>query len=172
MKTLSQYSADHLQLAQPSIWKRVYELRTPDAVLLTMTFPKMFSSLAIVEGFGGTWEFKKPSIWRSNLDIKKKSDQLPFAKFIAQKWGLGGTFELPNGERFEYVFTVLKWSNELFTQKKVRLVSLKQESLWKSSLQVVIEDHPGQLELLDKHPWIIMVMYNQILQRRQSAAAH
>jgi hypothetical protein len=172
MKTLSQYSNDHLQLAQPSIWKRVYELRTPDAVLLTMTFPKLFSSLAIVEGFGEVWEFKKPGIWRSDLDIKKRNNHLPFAKFIAQKWGRSGTFELPNGERFEYVFTVLKSTNELFSQKKIRLVSLERESWWKSSLQVIIEDHPDQLELLDKHPWIIMVMYNQILQRRQSAAAH
>lgn len=172
MKTLSQYRNEHLQLAQPSIWKRVYELRTQDTVLLTMIFPKMFSSLAIVEGFGETWEFKKPSIWRSNLDIKKQSNQLPFAKFIAQKWGLGGTFELPNGERFEYVFTVLKWSNELFTQRKIKLVSLKQESMWKSSLQVVFENHPDQMELLDKNPWIIMVMYNQILESRHSAAAH
>lgn len=172
MKTLSQYSNEHLQLAQPSIWKRVYELRTPDAVLLTMTFPKLFSSLAIVEGFGEAWEFKKPSIWKSDLDIKKRNTHLPSAKFIAPKWGRSGTFELPNGERFEYVFTMLKSTDELFTPKKIRLISLKRESLWKSSLLVTIENNSDQLDLLNKHPWIIMVMYNQILQRRQSAAAH
>ena len=157
-----------MQIVQPSIWKRAYELRTPENVLMTMSFPKLFSSNAIVEGFGEVWEFRKPSIWRSNLEIKKQHNQLPFAKFIVEKWGRGGTFELPNGDRIEYVFGIWKGKNELYSQQKIKLVSFNRVSLWKSVQNVVVEH---ESELLEKNPWIIMVVYYQMLERRQHAAA-
>ncbi|MFA6468719.1 MAG: hypothetical protein WCW35_07465 [Bacteroidota bacterium] len=168
MKTLSLYQNQQMQIVQPSIWKRAYELRTPENVLMTMSFPKLFSSNAIVEGFGEVWEFRKPSIWRSNLEIKKQHNQLPFAKFIVEKWGRGGTFELPNGDRIEYVFGIWKGKNELYSQQKIKLVSFNRVSLWKSVQNVVVEH---ESELLEKNPWIIMVVYYQMLERRQHAAA-
>ncbi len=168
MKPLSQYKTETIQLVQPSIWKRIYHLLTADAVLLTMTYPKLFSSLVIVEGFGEIWEFRKPQWWRSNLEIKKQHNQLPFAKFIVGKWGKGGMFELPNGERIEYVYEVWKNKNEIFSQQKVRLISLDRGSLFKTSLSVIIEH---ESVLLDKNPWIIMAVYSQMLERRQAAHA-
>jgi hypothetical protein len=164
MKTLSQYKHEQLQLVQPSIWKREYQLRTKDSVLFTMTHPKFFSTNATVEGFGETWEFIKPSIWKSNLEIKKKDNQLPFAKFISEKWGRGGTFELPNGERIEYVYKVWKSINELYSQQKLKLVSFNRVSIWKTALNVTIEH---ESELIEKYPWIIMVVYYNMLERRQ-----
>lgn len=166
MKLFSHYKTEKIQLVQPSIWKRIYRLQTEDTVLLTMTYPKLFSSRAVVEGFGETWEFSKPKWWRSNLDIKRKQDQLPFAKFIVGKWGKGGMFELPNGERVEYVYEIWKNKNELFSQQKIKLISLQRESLFKTALNVTI-DHES--ELLDKNPWIIMIVFDQILSRRQAA---
>jgi hypothetical protein len=168
MKTLSQHSAEKIQLVQPSIWKRIYHLRTADIVLLTMTYPKLFSSVAIVEGFGEAWEFRKPSWWRSNLEIKKQHNQLPFAKFVVGKWRKGGMFELPNGERIEYVYEIWKNRNELFSQQKIKLISIQRKSLLKSALNVTIE---RESELIDKNPWIIMVVYYQMLERRQAARA-
>ena len=153
-------------MTQPSIWKRIYQLRTADEVLLTMTYPKMFSSRAVVEGFGEIWEFQKPKWWKSDIDIKKQHNQLPFAKFIVGKWGRGGMFELPNGERIEYVYEIWKNKNELFSQQKIKLISLQRESLFKSSLNVTIE---RESELIDKNPWIVMIIYDQILSRRQAA---
>ncbi len=167
MKTLLQYSGDKLQLVQPSIWKRVYQLRTPDAIVMTMTYPKFFSSNAVVEGFGETWEFQKPSFWKSDLEIKKKENQLPFAKFITEKWGRGGTFELPSGERIEYIFKIWKSMNELYSQQKIKLISFQRASWWKTSLNVVVE-HDS--ELIEKYPWTIMVVYYIMLERRQHAS--
>lgn len=167
MKTLTQYSIDNLQLVQPSLWKREYQLRTAGTVLLTMTYPKFFSSNAIVEGFGETWELQKPSFWKSDLEIKKKENQLPFAKFKTEKWGRGGTFELPNGERIEYVFKIWKSINELYSHQKVKLISFQRVSWWKTSLRVVVEH---ESELIEKNPWIIMVVYYLMQERRQHSS--
>jgi hypothetical protein len=164
MTTLSKYKNGQLQLVQPSVWKRVHYLRAGDEVLMTMTYPKWYSSNATVEGFGETWEFSKPSFWRSALDIKRVHDQLPYAKYVPEGWKGNGMFELPNGGRIEYLFNFWKNTNELYSQQKIKLVSFKRISIWKSSLAVTI-DHES--ELIDKHPWILMVIYSMILERRK-----
>lgn len=133
-----------------------------------MTYPKLFGTKAVIEGFGETWELSKPSIWKSHLDIKKQFNQLPFAKFISGKWENGGVFELPNGERIEYAQNLWKSVNEIKSQQKITLVSLTRVSWWKSDLNVVIAN---ESELLNKNPWIVMAVYYMILDRRQQASA-
>lgn len=168
MKTFSEYSHEQLQIVQPSIWKRSYELRTPDAVLMTMTYPKWYSTTAVVEGFGERWEITRPSIWRSNLEIKKTGNQMPFAKFIPEKWGRGGVFHLPNGERIHYVFGIWKGTNELHSQLKQRIVVFKQESIWSSKLNVIFEQYS---DLLEKNPWVVMAVKYMIAQRKNNSGA-
>lgn len=167
MKPLSQHIGEQLQIAQPSIWKRVYELRAPESVLLTMSYPKWFSTLAVVTGFGETWEIYKPSIWRSNLEIRKQGNQLPFAKFTAEKWGRGGTFELPNGNRLKYVFRMWKGHNEIYTQRDEQVISFHRKFSLKPVTNISID---RQNELIDTYPWVIMAVYYVMLERRQAAA--
>lgn len=167
MKLLSQYISEPLLLKQPSVWKRMYELCAPDTVLLTMKYPKLFSTLAEVTDGIETWEIYKPSIWRSHLEIRKKGNHLPFAKFTGEKWGRGGTFELPYGERLKYVFTIWKGRNEILSQYDIRVVSFHRKFSLLPLYQVNIEQHS---ELLDKNPWVIMAVYYSMLERRQRSA--
>lgn len=168
MKTFSQYKSDNLILVQKSIWKRIYHLKAGEEIICTMSYPKMFGLKAVIEGFGEQWELSRPSIWKSHLDIRKQHQHLPFARFISGKWGNGGVFELPNGERIEYAQHLWKSTNEIKSQQQITLVSLKRVSWWKSDLSVVIEN---ESELLNKNPWIVMAVYYLILERRQQAAA-
>lgn len=167
MKRFSQYIGEELQIRQLSIWKRVHELRTPDSVLMTLTYPKWYSANAVIAGFGETWEIYKPSIWRSHLEIRKQGNQLPFAKFAAEKWGRGGVFELPNGERLKYLFKMWKGYNEIYTQRDEKLVSFHRKFSFKPVMHISIDRQSG---LLDAHPWVIMAIYCLMLERRQSAA--
>lgn len=166
MKPLSQYATQELTLVQPSFWKRVHHLRAGDEVLMTMTFPKWYSHDAVVEGFGETVEFTRPSIWKRTLEIKNKHQQLPFAKFVPEGWNGSGMFELPNGGRVEYRFGLWKNLNELYSQQKVKLASLTRSSIFKTAITVTI-DHGS--ELLDRNPWLLMAVYRMVLERRQGA---
>lgn len=168
MKTFSQYKSDTLALEQPSIWKRVYHLRAGDEIVCTMTYPRLFSSKAVIEGFGQNWELNKQSAWKSSLAIRRPGQHLPFATFVSGKWGKGGVFAMPNGEKAEYVQSVWKSVNEIHSGQKVTLVSLKRTSWWKHSLAVVIEHESA---LLDENPWIIMAVYHLMLERQRHAAA-
>jgi hypothetical protein len=166
MKTLLQYKNEQIKLEQPSIWKRVYHLQAGNDVLMTMRYPKWYSAEPVVEGFGETWEFRKPSFWRSALEIKKQHNQLPFAKYVPEGWKGSGAFELPNGDRIAYRFDFWKNANELYSQQQVRLATFKRESLFKGSIIVTLEHESA---LLEKNPWILMVIYHFILERRQRA---
>ncbi len=169
MKRMSQYRHTPPVLSQPSIWKREYHLTSEGTVLMTLTYPKLFGSKAIVEGFGGSWEISKPSIWRQHLDIKRGTDHLPYAKYLAGSWGKGGMFHLPNGGRIEYRAGGWKQPHRILSDRNSELAVLKRESFWKSSLLLSITN---ESELLDNHPWIIMaVMYHIVAQRQRQAAA-
>jgi hypothetical protein len=109
----------------------------------------------------------KPSIWRSTLEIKRQQQHLPFARFVRGKWGKGGMFEMPNGERIEYVQNIWKSVNDLRSAQKVDLVSLKRTSWRKRSLNVVIEH---ESELMDRNPWIVMAVYHLILERQRQTS--
>ena len=167
MKTLSQYKNDALRLEQPSVWNRIYHLRAGDDIICTMTQPHFFRTEVVIEGFGQTWEMDRPRFWRSTLEIKKQGQHLPFATFVCGKWGKGGTFAMPNGEKIEFVQNPWKSVNELHSPQKVHLVSLKRTAWWKSSLNVMIE-HGS--ELLDRNPWIVMVAYHLILERQRQTS--
>ena len=73
----------------------------------------------VIEGFGETWEMDRPSFWRSTLEIRRQEQHLPFATFVRGKWGKGGMFAMPNGERIEYVQSIWKSVNELHSAQKV-----------------------------------------------------
>ena len=163
MKPLSQYAGEELQLVQPSIWKRVYELRTPETVLCTMSCPKLFSSLAIIEGFGEKWEIYRSRWWSRNFEIRKQGTELPFAKFIGKRFGGDGIFEFPMGERMLYRYIFWKNADELVGEYQERLVLFKKKISFKSEIDIVIEK---QTPLLDKYPWIVMTVYRIILERR------
>jgi hypothetical protein len=75
-------------------------------------------------------------------------------------------FAMPNGERIQYVQNIWKSVNEIHSSQKVTLVSLKRTAWWKRSLRVVIEH---ESEVLDRYPWIIMVVYHLILERQRLA---
>jgi hypothetical protein len=164
MKTLSQYKNDDLRLEQPSVWTRVYHLYGGNEVLCTMSHPTFFGTAMVIEGFGQTWEFDRPRFWRPALEIKRKGQHLPFATFTPGKWGKGGTFAMPNGEKIQYIQSIWTSVNELHSDQHVRLLSLKRIAWWKRPLKVVIEH---ESDILDRNPWIVMVVYHLILDRQR-----
>ena len=167
MKTLSAYTDGSLVLHQPSLWKREYHLRAGEEVICTMKQKGSFGSTVVIEGFGGAWVVSRPHWWRSDLNITRADQHLPFATFACSRWESGGLFSLPNGERIQLVQSIWKSVNELHSAQKVRLVSLKRPAWWKRSLHVVIDQSS---DVLDRHPWIVMVTYHLILMRQRQAS--
>lgn len=172
MKLISDYTRANLNIVQLSIFKRIYELTSDNELLLKMHYPKTFSSLAEVEGFDGKWRIKKPSFWKSTLEVFQKDNDLPFATYRGSFWGREGVIELPKGEKLNCKFNLWKSLFQIYTSSGALLLSIKTKISVKVRLlkgtkaEVIIEK---KSELLDKHPWIIMIVWYNILESNRRA---
>ena len=167
MNLLTNYIGQTLTFSQPKITKREFELISSDEVLAKMIFPKLLSNSAVVEGFGGKWEIKQPSIWRSEFGVYKYGYQNPFAKYVSNFWKTKGTIELPKGARLHCKSGKLKRPFEVYSSSEELLLVYVNKFLLKGRTTVTIEKRS---ELLDKYPWIIMLGWYIVLQNRRGRA--
>ncbi len=169
MKPFSERINVETTIVQPTFFKRVFELRTSEELLWTMKFPKIFSSLAEIEGLEQQWEIYKPSIWRSTVEVRQKGFQLPIAKYVGERWGQGGTIDLPKGDRLKHSLKIWKGINEITTESGKLLVTFQRKGFIGTTVHVRLLE---KSELIDKYPWVIMLVWYVIQQQRQHAATH
>lgn len=171
MKKLSGYIGEELMIIQPSIFKRVFEFRSSNELIAKMYYPKIFSSIAIVDGFDDSFEIKRPSIWRGDVEIYKKGYQNPFAKIRSTNfWKTQGVVELPRGERLNLKFGAFKRSCEIYSNYNELLVLFQNKFSLKEKNLISIEKRS---DTIDENPWIIFAIWYKILEmnRKNSGIA-
>ena len=171
MKNLSDYFGETLKLIEPSMMKQVCELRDGDSVVASIKSPKVFGSMMITGGEFGNWKIYKPSFWKSSLAIREQGKELPLASFKRKAFSSKGTVYLPVGEQFQIVFHAFKSHIELFNSSGERLVLFTPRFSWGGEkIDVVVEK---KSELLDKYPWVVMLVWYLAAQRKRAhAVAH
>lgn len=169
MKKLSEYYNEILHLVQPSQLKRECELHSSEGVLMKTYFLKRIKSEAVVEGFDGKWIFKKPSIWKSSVEVSKVGFNYPIAIFKRKNFSYGGTIYLPRGQQLRLESKVLKDIYTVFTDTNEELIVIKKTGVIKKKTDVMLGKR--KLETVDEHPWLPMLVWYIMLQNlRQSIA--
>lgn len=168
IKNLSDYIGKSLLLVQPEFFRRNYHLKDGDVIVATITHPKWYRSNFIVEWGKKKWEVYKPSIWRSSLEIKELNKQLPFAYYTRKGFKSGGTIDLPMGQKLNIAFKTFKGSYEIQKTNGECLVLIKDKFSLKDKTEFTIQQGS---EIIDKHPWVILVAWYISAQRRQQTAA-
>lgn len=169
MKPLSAYRNQELKLVQPSQMKRECELHSQEELLLKSYFPKWHKSSAVVEGFGGKWIIKRPSIWKSAIEISKDGFNYPIASYNGKAFKSGGTIQLQRGLLLPFESNVFKSVYTIFTDTNEILLQIKQTGLLKKKTDVSLGKR--KLEILDEYPWLpMLVWYIMLNNQRQSIA--
>ena len=167
MRTTSGYIGNELLIFQKSIWKREFELRSGDEVIAKMYYPKFFSDLTELTMQNETYEFYRPRFFSRDVDIRKKGYQNPFAHFKNNFWAGKGVLELPRGVKLNIKIGFLRKQAEIFLGESDLLMSILSRFSIKERCEVVIEKRS---EIIDEHPWIIMLgFYLSQLRKRNSA---
>lgn len=169
MKKLSDFVGNDFTIVQPSVFKRTYEFWAGDERYATMKFPRLFSSQAEVQLPDQQWEFYRPSIWRNDVEVRQHGYQLPIAKYAGKKWKQGGTIELPMGDRLIHQEKMWTDANMITTDSGTPLVSFKRKGFFGTTVLVTLRE---KSDILDKHPWAIMLVWYVLLQQRRDAATH
>jgi len=168
MKKISNYLGNELIIIRKNFWKREYELRSGDEQIAQMRHPKIFSDLAELTIRNETVEFYRPRLFSRNVDIRKKGYQNPFAHFINNFLGSKGILELPRGIKLNIKLGFFKKQVEIFLGENDLLISILSRFSFKKRNDVIIEKRS---EIIDEHPWIIMLgFYLAQLRKRNSAA--
>ena len=167
MYALSNLVGETVTFNQPSLVKREFELETSRGVLATMIFPKLFSSLVVVEGFDGKWEFKSLNIWQRELGIFKFGYHMPLAKYVSNFWRTKGTIELPKGARLNCKAGKFKKPLEVYSSNGKLLLSYSNKFAIKGRTSVTIVERS---EIIDNYPWIVMLGWYVLLMNRKGRA--
>ncbi len=162
MKKLSDYLGEELIILQPSLFKRVFEFRSSNELIAKMYYPKFFSTTAIVEGFDENFEIRRPSIWRTDIEIFENGYQNSFAKVKSTNfWRTKGVIELPRGERLNLKFGAFKRSCEIYSKYDEILVRFQNKFSFKERNSIYIEKRS---EVIDENPWIIFAVWYKLLE--------
>ena len=168
MRNILNYMGNELLIFQKSIWKREFELRSADELIAKLFYPKFFSDLSELTIQDKTYEFCRPSVFSRDVDIREKGYQNPFAHFKNNFWGSKGVLELPRGRRLNMKFGFFRKQAEIYLGENDMLITILSRFSFKERSEVIIEKRS---EVIDEHPWIIMLgFYLAQLMKRNSAA--
>ena len=169
MKTISDYIGQTLKFVESAIIKQNCELKAGEEVIAKIRSPKFLSSLMAVDGSLGKWEFYRPSFWKSAIAIRETGNELPIATFDRKIFSTKGTVHLPKGERLYIIFYAFKKYFEIQNSYGERIVLFTPKFSWGGEkTDIVIEKKSA---VLDKYPWIIMLVWYLAAQRKRSHAA-
>jgi hypothetical protein len=164
MNALSKYIGEDLILIQPSLFKREYEFRSSNELLARMYFTSLFSLTAVVEGFDDKYEIIRPSFWKTDIAIRKYGYDMTFASLKTNFFRTKGTIDLQNGKKLNLKFGVFKKSCQVFSESEELLIMFQNRLSLKEKNVVTIQKTSS---LIDENPWIIMMVWYQILQRNR-----
>ena len=164
MNALSKYIGEDLIVIQPSLFKREYEFRSSNELLARMYFQSLFSLTAVVEGFDDKYEIIRPSFWKTDIAIRKYGYDMTFASLKTNFFRTKGTIDLQNGKKLNLKFGVFKKSCEVFSEAEELLIMFQNRLSLKEKNVVTIQKTSS---LIDENPWIIMMVWYQILQRNR-----
>lgn len=168
MRRLSDYIGKELLIFQKSIWRRDFELRSGEELIARLFYPKFFSDFTEISVWEETYEFYRPKFLSRDVDIRKKGYQNPFANFQNNFWGSRGVLELPRGIKLTMKFGFFRKQAEIYIGESDLLIAILGRFSLKERSEIIINKRS---EIIDEHPWIIMLaFYLAQLRKRNSAA--
>lgn len=167
MKNISDYIGQELEIANKYIFKSFYELKANGVPILSIRNTDFWGNRHEIAGFDKVWEISKPSIWKSILEVKEKDSSTVIATYESSAFGKTNTITLPRGEKLLIVMPVWKSTYELQNELGTRIVLFKNKKWFSSNIIVSIEK---KTEVLDKYPFLPMLVFFTMIQRSNAAA--
>lgn len=169
MKRLSEYFDKDIRLVQHSKYKRECELRAQEETLFKVYSPNWKKSNVVVEGFDARWIMRKPSIWKSDIEVCKEGFNYSTATFKGKAFNQGGVIHMPRGLRLPFEVKALKETYTLLSDSNEMLIQVKQTGLFKKKSQLIFGKR--KTGIIDEYPWLPIMMWYIILHNHRESIA-
>jgi len=163
-KIISDYIGKELIFVKKQLLGKTYELKYENEVLCQMKIQNVFTKRAIVSGFllKEDIEFYKNSFLSNETCIRNVNNELPFATYKSPILSLSGTIFLPMGEQLFVKYDFFGLNYEVRDQFNETLIKLKNNMFYPQAKIEILK----KSNLLDKHPWILALLFYVMLKRR------
>jgi hypothetical protein len=168
MKSLSDLAGESLIIHQPSVWKSYYELKYGEEVLGTIQAKGFFGRNIIFKMGNNQWEIYQPSLWKSEIAIRQSGYELPYATYRREGFKSRGIVRMYKGEQMRVEYKLFTSGYNIQTMSGEKLVTFKDRVSFREKTILYIEK---KSELLDKYPWVIVLAWHIMLQRKRAAHA-
>jgi hypothetical protein len=101
MQTVTDVLGTELAWTQPDAFRRVFELRAGDDLLATLTWQKLFGSLALAETAGAQWTFKREGFLSPRVTVRLAGSDEDLGTF-KPGWTGAGAFQLQGGAAYRW----------------------------------------------------------------------
>lgn len=167
MKVLSDYLGQELEIVNKHIFKSFFDLNANGVPILSIRNTDFWGHRHEIAGFEKVWELSKPSVWKSTLEVREKDSSTVIATFESSAFGKTNTITLPRGEKLLVAMHVWKSMYELQNELGTKIVLFKNKNWFSSNIIVSIEK---KAEVLDKYPFLPMLVFFTMIQRSNAAA--
>jgi hypothetical protein len=161
MLTFTDVSATALTWSQPDAFRRAFELRAGDDLVATLTWQKLFGSLALAEVAGSQWTFKREGFLSPRVSVRAAGSEHDLGTF-RPGWTGSGTLQLTGGAAYRWApqnFWATHWAwlgtdEQRLLLFKPRAALLKNEAALELAAPA-LADTP----LLATLGWYLLVLY-------------
>jgi len=168
MKKFTEYFGQELEIVNTNFFKSNYDLKACGLTIQSIKCVSAWGNKHEIEFDGKTWEITKPNIWSCNLVVREKGSETILAEIKASTFKSGSVINLQKGEKVNIVLNIWKSIFEIQNELGTTLVSYTRKKWYCSDVLVSLK---LKTETIDKYPFLILLVYLSVLQKRQSAAA-
>jgi len=145
-----------LQVHQPSIWKREFEMSNESGPVGTIVFPSLFRREAVASSDEGKWTLRERGFWKRTIEVLLPEKEKPLLSFEMGQFALTTKLKLPKYRMLRLTRNLLRSSFRLTTTMNAEICSLDLQIFPKFKGKMVIDSRGGEYEEL---PWLVFLLW-------------
>ena len=154
-----------LQVRQPSIWKREFEMSNASGPVGTIVFPSLFRREAVASSDEGKWTLRERGLWKRKIEVLLPEKEKPLLSLEMRQFALMSKLKLPKYRMLRLTRNALRTSFRLTTTMNAEICSLNLQMFPKFKGKMVIDSRGAEYEEL---PWLIfLVWFVSIIDQRR-----
>lgn len=154
-----------LQVRQPSLWKREFEMSNESGPVATIVFPSIFKREAVASSDEGKWTLRERGLWKRKIEFLLPEKEKPLMTLELGQFALTSKVKLPRYRMLRLTRNLLRTSYRLTTTMNAEICSLNLQILPKFKGKMVIDSRGAEYEEL---PWVVfLVWFVSIIDQRR-----
>ncbi len=169
MRSIQQLMDHPLTLVQPKMMKQHHELRFGGEIVATVSFPKIFSSRAVIATADGIWSVTQEGFIRKKILAVREGESTDGAVCSVNSWSGETSIVLPKGMKYVLKTNIWKSLTELKKEDGKVVVTIHTKGFWRNTTTLTMNRTAGVSQ--DLPLLVILSIYIVIMMRRDSHAA-